>query len=56
MSNFKNSTADTAEAEDEQVQELENEDSGLDINICRPHIRESFPSGGVCIDLISDTS
>jgi hypothetical protein len=44
------------EAEDEQVQESEKEDSGLDTNICRPRIRESIPSGGVCVGLISDTS
>jgi hypothetical protein len=56
VSNFKNSTVDTVEAEDEQVQQSEKEDSGLDINIYRPHIRESFLSGGVCIDLIYDTS
>ena len=33
MSNFEYSTEDTAEDEDEQVQESEREDSGLDTNI-----------------------
>jgi hypothetical protein len=32
VSNFEYSTEDTAEAEDEQVQESEREDSGLDTN------------------------
>jgi hypothetical protein len=51
VSNFEYSTEDTAEAEDEQVQESEKEDSGLDTNICRPQIRESFLLGGVCVGL-----
>ena len=33
VSNFEYSTEDTVETEDEQVQELEREDSGLDTNI-----------------------
>ena len=51
MRNFEYSIEDTTEAEDEQVQESEKEDSGFDTNICRPHIRESFLLGGVCVDL-----
>ena len=51
MSNLEYSTKDTAEAEDEQVQESEKEDSGLDTNICRPQIRDSFLLGGVCVGL-----
>ena len=56
MSNFEYSIEDTAEVEDEQVQESEREDFGLDKNICRPQIRDSILSGGVCVGLISDTS
>jgi hypothetical protein len=56
VSNFEYSTEDTAEAEDEQVQESEREDSGLDTNILQPQMRESILSGGVCIGLISNTS
>jgi hypothetical protein len=51
VSNFEYSTEATMEDEDEQVQESKKEDSGLDINICRPHIRESFLLGGVCVDV-----
>ena len=54
--NFEYSTEDTAEAEDEQVQESEKEDSGLDTNICKPRIRESIPLGGFYVGLIFDTS
>jgi hypothetical protein len=56
VSNFEFCTEDTAEAEDEQVQESEREDSGSDTNILQASYRESFLLGGVCIDLISDTS
>ena len=48
VSNIEYSTEDTAEAEDEQVQELEGEDSGLDTNILQDsnkkihHVRGSL--------------
>ena len=48
MRNFEFSTEDTAEDEDEQVQESKREDSGLDTNILQvSHLRESILLGGV---------
>ena len=51
MTNFEYSIEDIVEVEDEQVQESEKEESGLDTNICRLQIRESFLLGGVCVGI-----
>jgi hypothetical protein len=46
VSNFEFSTEDTAEAEDEQVQESEREDSGLDTNILQASNERVHPVRG----------
>jgi hypothetical protein len=46
VSNFKYSTEDTVEAEDEQVQESEREDSGLDTNILQASNERVHPVRG----------
>ena len=46
MSNFEFCTEDTTEAEDEQVQELEREDSGLDTNILQASYKRVLPIRG----------
>ena len=49
MSNIEYSTEDTSEAEDEQVQELEGEDSGLDTNILQASNKRVHPvRGSLC--------
>jgi hypothetical protein len=53
---FEFSTEDTAEAEDEQVQESEREDSGLDTNIPQASNERVHPVRGSLHCLISDTS
>jgi hypothetical protein len=46
VSNFKYYTEDTAEDEDEQVQESEGEDSGLDTNILQASNKRVHPVRG----------
>jgi hypothetical protein len=46
VSNFEFSSEDTVEAEDEQVQELEREDSGSDTNILQASYKRVFPVRG----------
>jgi hypothetical protein len=49
VSNIEYSTEDTAEAEDEQVQESEGEDSGLDTNILQASNKRVHPvRGSLC--------
>ena len=46
MSNIEYTTKDTTEDEDEQVQELEREDSGLDTNILQASNERVHPIRG----------
>ena len=49
MSNIEYSTKDTADAEDEQVQESEGEDSGLDTNSLQASNKRVHPvRGSLC--------
>ena len=49
MSNIESATEDAVEGEDEQVQELEGEDSGLDTNILQASNKRVHPvRGSLC--------
>jgi hypothetical protein len=49
VSNIESAIEDTAEAEDEQVQELKEKTLSYIQIHCRTQIRESILSGGVCV-------